>query len=279
MQTTLETLGAARTPAERRGAARGHRRRGEEAADAARAHRQGAGLPARQGADARCSTQQYGPQVRSDVISERVQASFNDAIREQNLRVAGTPRIEPQQREQPRRRCARVLGRLRGLSRSAGRRRQRDRDRRGRVAEVTPQDVDARSTCCAGSARRIAGGAGGRSTAIACASTSPARSTASSSPAARRRDFAIVLGEGRMLPEFEAARHRHEGRRDASRSTLTFPADYHGTEVAGKDGAVHADGRSGRGAARAGARRRIRARRSASRAAASTTCARKSRRT
>jgi trigger factor len=39
--------------------------------------------------------QQYGPQVRSDVISDTVQASLNDAIREQNLRVAGYPRIEP----------------------------------------------------------------------------------------------------------------------------------------------------------------------------------------
>ncbi len=39
--------------------------------------------------------QQYGPQVRSDVISDRVQATFNDAIREQNVRVAGYPRIEP----------------------------------------------------------------------------------------------------------------------------------------------------------------------------------------
>src|SRR5438046_7418158 len=39
--------------------------------------------------------QQYGPQVRSDVISDTVQASLNDAIREQNLRVAGYQRIEP----------------------------------------------------------------------------------------------------------------------------------------------------------------------------------------
>ena len=39
--------------------------------------------------------QQYGPQLRSDVITERVQTSFNDAVRAQNLRVAGAPRIEP----------------------------------------------------------------------------------------------------------------------------------------------------------------------------------------
>src|SRR4051812_21668765 len=39
--------------------------------------------------------QQYGPQVRSDVISETVQSSLNDAIRDQNLRLAGQARIEP----------------------------------------------------------------------------------------------------------------------------------------------------------------------------------------
>ena len=40
--------------------------------------------------------QQYGPQVRSDVISDAVKANFADAIREQNLRIAGNPRIEPE---------------------------------------------------------------------------------------------------------------------------------------------------------------------------------------
>ena len=37
--------------------------------------------------------QQYGPQVRSDVIADAVQKHFNDAVRSQNLRVAGYPRI------------------------------------------------------------------------------------------------------------------------------------------------------------------------------------------
>ena len=39
--------------------------------------------------------QQYGPQVRSEVIGDAVQKAFSDAVREQNLRVAGYPRIEP----------------------------------------------------------------------------------------------------------------------------------------------------------------------------------------
>ena len=39
--------------------------------------------------------QQYGPQVRTEVITDAVQAGFADAMRDQNVRVAGYPRIEP----------------------------------------------------------------------------------------------------------------------------------------------------------------------------------------
>src|SRR4029079_15241810 len=38
--------------------------------------------------------QTYGPQVRSEVLSDAVQKSFSDAVREANLKVAGYPRIE-----------------------------------------------------------------------------------------------------------------------------------------------------------------------------------------
>src|ERR1019366_3333793 len=43
--------------------------------------------------------QQYGPQVRSEVIGDAVQKAFSDAVREQNLNVAGYPRIEPKTSE------------------------------------------------------------------------------------------------------------------------------------------------------------------------------------
>ena len=39
--------------------------------------------------------QQYGPQVRNEVITDAVQSGFADAVRDQNVRVAGYPRIEP----------------------------------------------------------------------------------------------------------------------------------------------------------------------------------------
>jgi len=52
-------------------------------------------------------------------------------------------------------------------------------------------------------------------------------------PGGHGRDFPIVLGEGKMLPEFETAL---TGMKAGERKTfeLTFPADYHGKEVAGK---------------------------------------------
>lgn len=38
--------------------------------------------------------QQYGPQVRSEVLGDAVQRAFSEAVKEANLRVAGYPRIE-----------------------------------------------------------------------------------------------------------------------------------------------------------------------------------------
>jgi trigger factor len=52
-------------------------------------------------------------------------------------------------------------------------------------------------------------------------------------PGGQASDFAIVLGEERMLPEFESA---VAGMSDGETKAfaLTFPADYHGKDVAGK---------------------------------------------
>ena len=52
-------------------------------------------------------------------------------------------------------------------------------------------------------------------------------------PGGKAEDYAFVLGEGRMLPEFEAATI---GLKIGESKTfpLAFPADYHGADVAGK---------------------------------------------
>ena len=48
------------------------------------------------------------------------------------------------------------------------------------------------------------------------------------------RDFAITLGEGKMLPAFENALAGMQAGEQKTFS-LTFPDDYHGKEVAGKE--------------------------------------------
>ena len=177
--------------------------------------------------------QQYGSQVRSDVISERVQSTFNDAIRSQNLRVAGTPRIEPQRGDQPATETLEFsavfevypevqIGQVENIAITRP------------LAEVTPQDIDRtlevlRKQRTTYSTVERAAQAGDR-VHVDFTGTIDGVEFAGG----QARDFPIVLGEGRMLPEFEAA-ITGAAAGDTREFPLTFPADYHGREVAGKE--------------------------------------------
>ena len=175
--------------------------------------------------------QQYGPQVRSDVISDAVRANFADAIREQNLRIAGNPRIEPRT----------GAGAPDALEFSAifeiypevkvGDLSDVTIERP--QADVASEDIERtidmlrrqrtryeRTDRAAAQGDRVTVDFTGRSDRVEF-------------PGGQARDFPIVLGEGRMLPEFETA---VTGMKEGETKTfeLTFPADYHGKEMAGK---------------------------------------------
>ena len=147
--------------------------------------------------------QQYGPQVRSDVISDTVQTSFNDAVREQNLRVAGYPRIEPKDGTRPTEANLEfsavfevypdvTLGDI-------------------RVVAIERPQVDVRKTSTArvDVLRRqravfepvTHGAQAGDRVLVDFSGTIDGVEF----PGGQAKDFAITLGEGRMLPEFEAA--------------------------------------------------------------------------
>ena len=177
--------------------------------------------------------QQYGPQVRSDVISDAVQKTFNDAVREQKLRLAGMPRIEPRQSDPP---VADALefsavfevypevsvGDVSGIS-----------VERPQV-EVTPADID--RTLEVLRKQRATWEPAGRPAMAGDRATVDFTGTIDGVefPGGQAKDFAIELGESRMLPEFEAAVTGTEA--GTTRTfTLTFPADYHGKDVAGKE--------------------------------------------
>jgi trigger factor len=174
--------------------------------------------------------QQYGPQVRSDVISDTVQSSLNDALRTQNLRVAGYPRIEPKQDVADDEFAFSAvfevypeikLGDLSNVTITRP------------VAEVTPADVD--STIDILRKQRA------HYDPVTRAAQAEDRAIVDFTgtidgvefPGGQARDFTITLGEGKMLPQFETAL-MGTSPGETKTFALTFPDDYHGKEVAGK---------------------------------------------
>ena len=175
-------------------------------------------------------TQTYGPQVRSEVLTDAVQKSFSDAVREAKLRVAGHPRIEKKDAADERSLEFSAtfeiypevkVGDLSGAT-----------IERPRVAvddaavERTIEVLRKQRTRYADAARAAAdhdrvtvdfrGSIGGEAFEGGAA-----------------ENFTFLLGGKQMLPEFEAAA-RGMSAGEARRFELKFPDDYHGKAVAGK---------------------------------------------
>ena len=173
--------------------------------------------------------QTYGPQVRSEVLSDAVQKEFSDAVKQANLKVAGYPKIE---KKDPASSALEFnatfeiypevkVGDLAGASIERPQLEVDDaavektieilRKQRTRFEPVQrpARDGDRLAVDFKGSidGQPFAGG--------------------------EASDFAFTLGEGRMLPEFEAAA-RGMAAGEQKTFELAFPADYHGKEVAGK---------------------------------------------
>src|SRR6185437_2955225 len=177
--------------------------------------------------------QQYGPQVRSDVITERVQSSFNDAVRAQNLRVAGVPRIEPHRSDAPSSPEALEFSAIFEIYPDVALGNVSTIEIARPHAEVTAADVDRtlqvlRKQRTTYSPVDRAAQAGDRVTVDFTGTIDGVEF-----PGGQAKNFPIILGEGGMLPEFEAALTGIKAG-DARQFGLTFPADYHGREVAGK---------------------------------------------
>jgi trigger factor len=175
--------------------------------------------------------QQYGPQVRSEVIGDAVQKAFTDVVNESKLRVAGQPRIEKKD----------------GAADAA-------QFEFSATFEVYPEvkvgDVSGKSI--ERPQVTVDDGAVDRTLEIlrkqrvtyvpaARASQEGDRITIDFEgkiggepfPGGKAVAFPFVLGEKRMLPEFEKnALDLKAG--DGRSFDITFPEDYHGKDVAGK---------------------------------------------
>ncbi|HEY5310723.1 MAG TPA: trigger factor [Casimicrobiaceae bacterium] len=177
--------------------------------------------------------QQYGPQVRTDVISDAVQSGFNDAVREQNLRVAGSPRIEAKPGAEPAPDAIEfsatfevypevALGDLSALT-----------IERPQV-DVTTADVDRTLEVLRRQRADFEPATRGAQTGDRVVVDFAGTIDGIEFPGGQAKDFAITLGEGRMLPGFETAL-AGVATGDTRTFPLVFPADYHGKEVAGKE--------------------------------------------
>ncbi len=175
--------------------------------------------------------QHYGPQVRSEVLGDAVQKSFSDAVREANLKVAGYPRIEKKE----------GADEAQALEFSA-------------TFEIYPEvkigdvaaarierpqvSVDAEAvekTIAILRKQRATYGAVARAARDGDRLSVDFEGRIDGEPFAggSAARFAFVLGEKKMLPEFEAGA-RGLGAGESKTFEVRFPADYHGKDVAGK---------------------------------------------
>jgi len=174
--------------------------------------------------------QTYGPQVRSEVIGDAVQKSFTDAVRDQNLRVAGYPRIERSE--------AAPEGELQFSATFE----VYPEIAPGEFAGVTIErptlavgDAEVEKTLEVLRKQRIKYEAADRPAASGDRVTVDFVGTLDGAEFAggKGEDQAFVLGEGRMLADFEAGVN---GLRAGESKTVPvhFPADYQAKELAGK---------------------------------------------
>lgn len=174
--------------------------------------------------------QHYGPQVRSEVIGDAVQKAFSAVVQEQKLKVAGYPRIERKEG-----------GDGKQLTFSA-------------TFEIYPEvklgdlsavrierpshavdDADVDRTIEILRKQRVSWEPAGRASQPGDRVTVDftGRIDGNEFPGGRGSAMAVVIGEGRVLPDFEAGL---TGVSAGEHKTfpVVFPADYPGKEVAGK---------------------------------------------
>ena len=183
---------------------------------------------------------QYGYQIESEVLNDKVGRAFNDAANENNLRVAGFPNIVPKEEAAEGQLAFDAtfevypevtIGDLAGVEIETVQ------------AEVSEAEID--KTIDILRKQRVhfhtkgeAGEHGDGGEPVAADGDRVTVDFVGSIdgvefPGGKAEGYAFVLGEGRMLPEFEAATLGLKVG-EAKTFPLSFPEDYHGKDVAGK---------------------------------------------
>lgn len=174
--------------------------------------------------------QQYGPQARSEAIGEAVDKAFGDLLREQKLRIAGYPRIEPKNGDDKTKlefsATFEVYPEIK-LGDVAGQEIEKS------ILTVTDAELDktidvlrTQRTTYVKAERPAASGDRVLIDFVGKQDGVPFEG-------GQGNDFAIRLGSGQMLPDFETA-ITGMALDETKTFDLTFPAEYQAKDLAGK---------------------------------------------
>ncbi len=175
--------------------------------------------------------QTYGPQVRSEVLGDAVQKAFTEVVKEANLRVAGYPRIEKKAAADDKALEFSAtfeiypevkLGDLGAAS-----------IERAQV-EVDDAAVDRTIEILRKQRTRFVPASRPARDADRLTVDFEGTIAGQAFDGGKAESFVFPLGEGRMLPEFEAAA-RGMSPGEAKTFAVRFPDTYHGKDVAGKE--------------------------------------------
>ena len=178
--------------------------------------------------------QQYGPQVRQEVLGDALQKSFGEAVRQQNLKVAGYPRFDasaPAEGASEFEYSATfevypevTLGDITGATITRPQ------------LEVGEAEVDSTIEIMRKQRVTYDPAERGAENGDRVTMSYTGRIDGAEFAGGKAENQQIVLGEGRLLPEFEAALIGMKAG-DAKTFEVRFPDDYHGKDVAGKTAA------------------------------------------
>lgn len=173
--------------------------------------------------------QQYSAQARSEAFTEAVQQAFGAAVREQNLRVAGFPKIEPAESTEPGKVFFSATFEVYPEIVAA--------DLSGKTLErsvLTVGDAEVEKTLEVLRKQRVSYVAADKAAAKDDRIVMDFRGTREGEAfdGGTAEDFPVVLGAGALLPEFES---NVEGLKagDPKTFSLTFPEDYQAKDLAG----------------------------------------------
>lgn len=174
--------------------------------------------------------QQYGAQARDEALNEIVGRAFGEAITQQNLKVAGYPRIEPKGDQTGASLTFAATFELFPeitLADVSGAEIERP------VHEVSAADVDKTLDILRKQRVRYEDAARAAQKEDRVVIDFLGKKDGVPFAGGEAKDYPMVLGQGTLLPDFEAA---IEGATAGTSKTfdLTFPADYGNTELAGQ---------------------------------------------